>query len=276
VIEIPEAYSLAGQMTKELCGKTVKSVVAGASPHKFAWLSGDTKDYEKWLGGKKVGKTDYFGGRVEMEIEDMRLEFADGVNLTLLGKEEKRPAKHQLLIEFTDGTALIAKVQMYGGLWAHPAGGFMDNEYHAVAHEKVNPLDKAFDEAYFRSLLDSLDQKKLSVKAFLATEQRIPGLGNGVLQDILWRAKLHPKRKMASLTDEEVRVLFAVMKETLREMAESGGRSTEKDLYGNPGGYKTVMSKENAAMLCPACGGGVKKEAYMGGSVYYCPACQRM
>jgi hypothetical protein len=32
--------------------------------------------------------------------------------------------------------------------------------------------------------------KKLSLKALLATEQRIPGLGNGVLQDILFKARM--------------------------------------------------------------------------------------
>jgi formamidopyrimidine-DNA glycosylase len=43
----------------------------------------------------------------------------------------------------------------------------------------------------------------LSAKAFLATEQRIPGLGNGVLQDILFTAGIHPKRKMAAISEEE-------------------------------------------------------------------------
>lgn|GEM_PF-2077218 len=36
-------------------------------------------------------------------------------------------------------------------------------------------------------------------KAFLATEQRIPGLGNGVLQDILWTARIHPKLHKCAL-----------------------------------------------------------------------------
>jgi formamidopyrimidine-DNA glycosylase len=45
--------------------------------------------------------------------------------------------------------------------------------------------------------------QKLSLKAALATEQRIPGLGNGSLQDILWQAHLHPKRKTNTLSDEE-------------------------------------------------------------------------
>ena len=36
------------------------------------------------------------------------------------------------------------------------------------------------------------------------------------------------------------------------------------------------MSKNNKEMICPACGGTIKKEAYLGGNIYYCPVCQAL
>lgn len=114
----------------------------------------------------------------------------------------------------------------------------------------------------------------LSVKAFLATEQRIPGLGNGVLQDILFQAGLHPKRKLTTLSETEKRRLMSSMVMVLKEMTKLGGRDTEKDLFGNNGGYITKMSKNTIKKGCPICGGVTTKEAYLGGSVYYCPVCQ--
>jgi formamidopyrimidine-DNA glycosylase len=57
-------------------------------------------------------------------------------------------------------------------------------------------------------------------------------------------------------------------------MTESGGRDTEKDLFGAPGGYRTKLSKNTLAFPCVQCGGQLAKEAYMGGAVYYCPTCQ--
>jgi formamidopyrimidine-DNA glycosylase len=57
-------------------------------------------------------------------------------------------------------------------------------------------------------------------------------------------------------------------------MAAEGGRDTETDLYGQPGGYKTVLSKNTAGTACPKCGTMIIKEAYMGGSIYYCAGCQ--
>jgi formamidopyrimidine-DNA glycosylase len=86
--------------------------------------------------------------------------------------------------------------------------------------------------------------QKLSAKAFLATEQRIPGLGNGVLQDILWYANIHPKRKISTLSAEQKHKLFRSVKTILAEMTELGGRDTERDLFGCNGGYITRLSKK--------------------------------
>jgi formamidopyrimidine-DNA glycosylase len=114
----------------------------------------------------------------------------------------------------------------------------------------------------------------MSVKAFLATEQRIPGLGNGVLQDILFHARIHPKRKMNTLSLQETHSLYEAVKSTLSEMAAKGGRDTEKDLFGCPGGYQSFLSKNTVGTPCPVCGTIIKKEAYLGGSIYYCEGCQ--
>ena len=90
-------------------------------------------------------------------------------------------------------------------------------------------MSEDFDQAYFNRLITASDVQKLSIKAFLATEQRIPGLGNGVLQDILYNARIHPKRKVDTLTNEERESLFHSIKTTLKEMTAQGGRDTEPD-----------------------------------------------
>ena len=128
---------------------------------------------------------------------------------------------------------------------------------------------------YFIQLLAGPAVQKLSLKAALATEQRIPGLGNGVLQDVLWHARLSPRRKVDGLSIEETHNLFTALKRTLAEMTRRGGRDTEKDLFGSPGSYLTIMSAKNNGAPCPNCGTPIIKEAYMGGSVYYCSECQR-
>jgi formamidopyrimidine-DNA glycosylase len=273
MLEIPESKTLARQLKETLSGKTISNTVAAASPHGFAWYNGDPADYGAMLTGKKITGATGFGGRPEIWAQDMRISFADGVNVRYFKTGAKLPAKHQLLLEFEDGDAICCTVQMYGGLWAFKEG-FNDDSYYLTAKEKPSPLSPEFDEAYFDSLIAGDTKHKLTAKAFLATEQRIPGLGNGVLQDILWHSKIHPKRKVSQLSDTQKQTLFSTAKDLLLDMTNQGGRDTEKDLFGNPGGYITIMSRKNDGMPCPACGDLIKSMSYLGGKVYVCENCQ--
>ena len=279
MLEIPEAVAISRQLNETVTGKQITEVIAAGSPHKLAWYFGEPTAYDALLRGHVIGKTSAYGGRVEIATKDADglppavLHFGDGAVLRYYEAGEKRPAKHQLMIIFDDGSALVGTIAMYGGLWAFPVGAMDGNVYYTAAKKSISPLSDAFDYAFFQTLFD-VKSLKMSAKAFLATEQRIPGLGNGVLQDILLNAKIHPKKKMNTLTDEQQRRIFDSVKSTLAAMADGGGRDTERDLFGAQGGYKTKLSKNNTALICPDCSGTVKKEAYMGGSVYFCENCQ--
>jgi formamidopyrimidine-DNA glycosylase len=85
---------------------------------------------------------------------------------------------------------------------------------------------------------------------------------------------MHPRKKVSTLAGKGKEVLFASVKTTLSAMAAGGGRDTELDLFGRPGGYRTILCKLTVNKPCPVCGTAIRKEAYMGGSVYYCGSCQ--
>ena len=274
MIEIPEAESLSRQFNETISSKKIAKVVAGLTPHKFAWYHGDPKDYDALLRGKTIGTAVACAGMLEVQAGDAVILF--GVVVPRFHtRDEKRPRKHHMLIEFEDGTAISATVQLYGELYCFKEGEF-HNPYYDVAKSRPSPLSDEFDEAYFDRLITSSDVQKLSVKAFLATEQRIPGLGNGVLQDILYNARIHPKRRVETLTDDEKESLFHSVKSALKEMAEQGGRDTVKNLFGEPGGYRTRLSQNTVGKSCPECGGMIVKEAYLGGSIYFCDGCQKI
>jgi formamidopyrimidine-DNA glycosylase len=273
MIELPEAVVIAGQITETLGGKRIAQAVANASPHKFAWYTGDPAEYNGRLAGKTIGEAAGVAGNIEIRAGDMLLSISAPIRYHVQG--EKRPKKHQLLLEFSDGTAISSSAQMWGGFFCFPTGekgGFPDYD---IAKERPSPLTDAFDRAYFDRLFDA-ETPKLSAKAFLATEQRIPGLGNGVLQDILWTARIHPRRKMGELPESAIQDMFEAVKRVLAEMTAQGGRDTERDLFGRPGGYQTILSKNTVGMPCPACGTLIRKEPYLGGSIYYCAGCQEL
>lgn len=271
MIELPEALVLAADLNKEAAGKTVKEVCPPSYEHKFCWFEGDPTEYDRKLRDSRLEKTEGFGSYVEMIFDnDMRLTINDGVNIRLVDPDAPRPGRYQLLIEFTDGFGLVFTVAMYGGILCHTRNFY--NEYYEKNRYGLSLCDPGFD-GIFMELLGSVKQN-MSAKAFLATEQRFPGLGNGTLQDILLYAGIHPKRKIRTLIREEKEKLLEAVKETMDKMIRQGGRNTEKNLYGQPGGYQTLLSKITYHSGCPYCGGDITKMAYLGGTVYFCPRCQ--
>lgn len=272
MIELPEAATLARQAQQSLVGRTITRVQAGKSPHKFAFFAGDPAEYPASLIGRTLTGACSYGMWVELEAGGQSLLFNDGVNLRHLAPGVPEPAKHQLYLSFDDGSALSASVQMYGALYLQPTGD-MDNKYYRVAREKPAPLTDAFDRAYFDALVAAVPGNQ-SAKALLATKQRIPGLGNGCLQDILFAAGVNPQSRLDKLTPADYDALYSSVKTVLAVIAEKGGRDTEKDLFGVPGGYATKLSAKTAAYACPHCSGSILRKAYMGGNVYFCPTCQ--
>jgi formamidopyrimidine-DNA glycosylase len=202
MLEIPESLNLAKQINTTLTGKKVLSVKVELTPHKLAWYYGDKSQYSALLKGQTIEKATAYGSLVEIKAGKINILIGEGVGLRFHAPEELRPPKHQLLIEFGDGSAISATVQMYGGIGVFPEGT-LDNPYYEAAKEKPSPLSSEFDKTYFDQLISRPEVAKLSLKAFLATEQRIPGLGNGVLQDILFNARMHPKRKVSTLSEED-------------------------------------------------------------------------
>jgi len=273
MIELPEAASLADQIARTVGGRTITDAEANHTPHKLMWFFGDPGTYRDLLVGRTLTGARAVAGQVQLEADDLRILLNDGAYPRLYAAGAPLPAKHQLRIDLDDGGTLLVAVTMYGGIQVFHDGE-NDNPYYRVAMAKPSPLASAFDARYFATLLADDAAARLSAKAFLATGQRIPGLGNGVLQDILWNAGLQPRCKVGTLPDADLKVLFDAVKGTLAEMADQGGRDTERNLFGEPGGYATVMSRTGLELPCPRCGGRKVKEPYLGGAVYYCAGCQ--
>jgi formamidopyrimidine-DNA glycosylase len=272
MIELPEAITLAQQINQTLAGKTITEVFNANSPHKFTFFYNDPLTYKQLLTGKRIESARGAGIFVDISLdEDVKISVNDGVNLKYGDQSSLIPGKYQLLLTFNDHTFLAFTVAMYGGISAYK--GRLDNKYHDKSAESISPLSKEFDMACFENLIGK-EKKNLSLKALLATEQRMPGIGNGVLQDILFNASLNPRCKISGLTDTDKENLFRSLKTTLADMTANRGRDTETDLYGNRGGYKTIMSKNTYGQPCPKCNSAIRKENYMGGTVYYCPNCQ--
>ena len=274
MIELPEARAIAAGLRKEMLGKRISNVAGEFTGHKFTFYYGDPETYKAQLAGKKVTEIVDRNFYIEAIIEDKKLLMRDGANIRFFKTGSKKPEKSKLLIELEDGSFLSVTTSMYSMIYVCGRDEDMENKYYDMEKTDVGALDSRFTLEHFLSLIDE-KTRKLSAKAFLATEQRILGIGNGVVQDILFNARISPRRKLNTMSDSEIKGLYDSTVKTIRQMADLGGRDTEKNIYGNEGGYKTVMSAKAFKNPCPVCGGEITKENYLGGSVYYCPNCQK-
>ncbi len=271
MLEFPEIINIAEQIKKYVQGKRILHVLPPTKPHKFCWFAGEPEDYDTALCGAVVQSAEGFGSYAEMAFDNgKKLCFNDGINIRLTDRD-KVPQNYQLLMEFDDATAMVFTVAMYGSIILHD--GDFDNRYYLKSKTAVSPFSEEFALCY-QNLLNSA-KATLSVKAFLATEQRFPGIGNGVLQDILLAAGVHPKQKIGTLSKGEQDKLLSCIVSVLHSMTDKGGRDTEKNIFGQAGGYQTKLSKNTYSSGCVQCGGEIIKESYLGGTIYYCKSCQK-
>lgn len=275
MLELPEVITLSKQANDTLKGKTISHVFNATKPHKFTFYEGDPLEYGKMLVGKTIQSSKGYGMFVDFFLSDnVLMNIGDGTIARYYNPGDKIPANYQLLLSFEDQSFLVFTVAMYGFINVYPDDQIC-NKYYILSKESISPLSDVYTEKMFDKLFSEA-KKTLTAKALLATEQRIPGVGNGSVQDILFNARINPKQKVLNLSDDKKQALFNSLKTTLQEMTEKGGRDTQTDLYGNNGGYQTILSSKTWKNPCPRCSSAIVKEAYMGGSVYYCPECQKI
>jgi formamidopyrimidine-DNA glycosylase len=275
MFELPEFVTLAAQMNATLQGKIIRSGQLGNSPHKFVWYNRTPAEFEALTQGKRVGTARARGKWLFIPL--------DPGYLLLLGEcggkalyhaaGSKVPAKYHLYLTFEDGSFFTATTQMWGAMELYVQGEEEEREY--VKGMKTTPLEPAFTLAYFHGLIDDVvTAKKQSVKGLLTQDQSIPGLGNAIAQDILFRARLHPRHSLVELSRDQRETLYHAILDVVHAAVAKGGRYDEVDLYGRHGGYVRLMDSKAAGHPCPACGTAIEKIHYLGGACYYCPRCQ--
>lgn len=137
------------------------------------------------------------------------------------------------------------------------------------------PLNDEFNFAAFQQILHR--KPNSGVKSFLLDQGNIAGMGNIYTDESLFRAGIHPARKIKSLSQEEEKKLFQAIKETLGEGVTFGGTSIVnfRDLSGSKGAFQEMLKVyRREKKPCPHCGEKIARLKVAGRSTYYCPSCQ--
>jgi formamidopyrimidine-DNA glycosylase len=274
MIEMPEAWTIAHQMNETLTGKTFQHFARGTMLHKFLFLSKPAEEYDTFLSGKQITGAKSYGRSIYLYVGETHLLWFGELGGRILYHPpgQPLPVKYHLRWDFTDASAMTFNLQMWGFV-----GLLQRSEIpkHPYAEVGIPPLSEKFTSERFNQLLEEYPEKtKKGIKGFLVTSKHINGIGNGYLQDILFRAKIHPGRKIPTFTIAERQKLYTAIQETIAEAVKLGGREEERDLFDHPGGYKRLMSSQTVGQPCSNCGTTIQKFSYLGGACYICPTCQ--
>lgn len=133
-----------------------------------------------------------------------------------------------------------------------------------VADEDLGPDAFSLGYADLRSLLH---QSRGSVKATLMDQSRVAGIGNIYSDEILFQARIGPKRPANTLDDTEVRRLH---RQTRRVLELAIDRKADPERL--PDGW--LLRHREDGVTCPRGNGTVTYFKGSGRGAYYCPACQ--
>jgi formamidopyrimidine-DNA glycosylase len=131
-----------------------------------------------------------------------------------------------------------------------------------------------------RHLARAFAGRRQSVKATLADQRIVAGLGNIYVCEALHRARLSPLRAAGDIDGPSLARLASTVKTVLAEAIDAGG-STLRDYAAADGalGYFQhrfqVYGRAGDPCLRARCCGVIARQVQAGRSTFYCPRCQR-
>jgi formamidopyrimidine-DNA glycosylase len=139
------------------------------------------------------------------------------------------------------------------------------------------PLEEGFTAEYLRRTLGG---RRAQIKPLILDQKVVSGVGNIYADEILFDARLHPRRKANTLSEAEWRALHSAIRKNLASGIEHRGTTVRlyRDVLDRPGEhqyYLRVFEKHGGP--CPeGCEGEVVREKVGGRPSHYCPGCQTL
>ena len=286
--ELPEVETVRMGLAPAMEGATFKKVEV--RDRRLRWPI--AKDFEKRLAGKKV---EGLGRRAKYLLADLSSGDVLIMHLGMSGsfrvgkdakpgvyyhERGKSTAHDHVVFHLSNGaTVTFNDPRRFGSMKIVPRAKLEQEPL--LRGLGPEPLGNEFDAAM---LAKACAGKKTSLKAALSDQRVVAGLGNIYVCEALFRARLSPKRRAATIADRNGQpnaravALVESIKAVLKDAIEAGGSSLRdhRRTDGALGDFQhnfRVYEREGAP--CPDCKGKIKRIVQTGRSTFYCPSCQR-
>jgi formamidopyrimidine-DNA glycosylase len=171
---------------------------------------------------------------------------------------EPRHRYDRVVLAVDGGELRYRDMRKLQGVWLASDQATVDHALAGLGPDALAVSRDAFEEA--------LSGHRGAVKPALTDQSVIAGLGNLLVDEILWRARIHPSEKLRDLTPERVGRLHDRMREVLRSSVRAGRVPTR------PTWLTGVRDDRDGS--CPRCGTPLSHGKVGGRSTVWCPHCQ--
>jgi formamidopyrimidine-DNA glycosylase len=155
------------------------------------------------------------------------------------------------------GELRYRNMRKFGGVWISRSG-----------RERVTgPLGPDATAVDLDRLRELLASRRGGVKAALMDQRLIAGLGNLMVDEIAWRARVNPRTPVGRLSRPRVERLWHAMDEVVRESLPTGRVPPAE-------GWLTGVRDDREAR-CPRCGARLRRGTVAGRTTVWCGRCQR-
>jgi formamidopyrimidine-DNA glycosylase len=140
-----------------------------------------------------------------------------------------------------------------------------------LSHKKVN-ADAT--EITFEAFKEQLNRRKAIIKSVLLNQSTVAGLGNWIVDEVLFSARVSPKVKSSDLSDSQIRRIFDAMREVVSLAIEK-----EANYVYFPSTYlihARGWGKPEYTTDCPNCNKPLQIEKVGGRTTFYCVTCQTL
>jgi formamidopyrimidine-DNA glycosylase len=247
------------------CGHAVVDAKAHARKYVFRGTDGDALRRnlisQKLLRSKRSGKQMLF----EFSGENWL-----GIHLGMTGKThvespDFQPGKHDHLVLYQRERALVfTDPRQLGQVRFHHGKDAPD-----WWTDRPPEIDlREFDREFFNQFLDR--HRKAPIKAALLMQNGFPGIGNWMADEILWRAKVLPSKRIGKLTICERAAIFRATKWVVRRSLETLGKD-----FSDPPQNWLIHQKWKRGGICPIHRTPLRHATVAGRTTAWCSKCQK-
>ncbi|MCL5667305.1 MAG: bifunctional DNA-formamidopyrimidine glycosylase/DNA-(apurinic or apyrimidinic site) lyase [Patescibacteria group bacterium] len=305
--ELPEVQTVVSELNRKLRNRTIKSVEVNA-PKMVAVGPGVVSNIREYgqqsvarfislLKGRKVLSVKR---RAKLLIFDLSGKLSLLAHLKMTGQfifedgrlrkktkglyrlvnslnaiPEKLPSKHtHVIFTFQDGSHLYFNdVRKFGYLKL--VRGDELNQVKELREYGPEPLSKNFTPTQFLAAVKKRVGGK--IKQVLMDPKVVAGIGNIYSDEILFRAKIRPARKVSSLSEKDLKTIYAqipiVLKQAIKAKGSSVGDFIRTDgSWGTMGKHHFVYGR--SGLPCKVCGTAIQTVKIGGRTGSFCPKCQ--